>query len=436
MQGQRKDLLEQAHRSQEDLEALRSNARRALYTDVEDLLFTGFLSHKVRIADCDLSLRSLSPGDTFLLRHRVGSRGSERNWKVWMVAASIWMVDGMNLLPYPHAVNSVYSTVASLPTPTLNILFSLTMGLFTRMGNALRRTESYCYEPYSRANWRLAGRRVPSHTSFNGIPGGENLGANHIQRMWVAFNLAEDDRLQHIQEWQSAKLGASANNPKGVKKLNAADDRLRTQEEDRRHRVIMRMLFDLIYGEGVEEEAGEMAVLVQGQPVVVPRVKWATTPDELAEQFRAWVAGDKDWHDIVVDTYKERIRDRFDHEKKERDDQLSEVMQEPGVTGGSSLVGYTLDQIRELRPDLLGPRQGTRRIFDSAAPAALYQKYMAGEAGAGRLQADEAGVYVQPPGEDDGPQDLQGQVERRRPQFSTEPIGPGGVRAPRDGSED
>ena len=123
---------------------------------VEDLLFTGFLSHQVQVAGADLSLRSFSPGDTFLLRHRVGNWGSERNWKVWCVASSIWMVDGVNLLPYPHAINHVYHSVAALPGTTLDILFSVTMGLYARVSMAIRRTEAYCYEAYSRANWRLS----------------------------------------------------------------------------------------------------------------------------------------------------------------------------------------------------------------------------------------------------------------------------------------
>jgi len=395
-----------------------SQVRRPLYADVEELINTGFLAHQVTVGNTELSLRSLSPSDMFLLRHRCGRQTIERVWKTWTVATSVWMVDGLYLLEDPGAIQKLYQSLRTVPGPVLNILFSTVMGLFNRMSTAVGRTESYCYEPYSRAGWRMCGRRPPTQEGVAGMPGLSRLGLNHVQRMWLAFNLAEDDHDQYLRDWQAAKLVASATSPKGIKKLNQADERLRLREERRRAETILNMCRDAIYGPEAEEHK-PWVVVVEGEAVEIEPVRTARTPDELEDQFRSWVAGEKDWHDLVVDTYKERIKERFSKEKTEHVDALGEAM-EPGVTGGSRLVGYTPDQLREFRGDLFTKTPKARRVFDSGAPAAVYQKYLAEDPESGAMEADDVGLYVKDlKAEQAG---LQEQVSSRKPQFSSEPI--------------
>jgi hypothetical protein len=313
----------------------------------------------------------------------------------------------------------MHDVIGHLPPFPIDAMFSVVSGLFNRVSTAIRRTEAFCYEPYSRALWRFAGRRSPARDDYTGVPGASRIGMNYIQRMWVAFNIAEDDRLQHIQDWQSAKFIASASNPKGVKRVIRSDESLRKQEERRRRDAIALMIHQALYGKE-EMQSGEMVVMVRGQPVVVPRVKVARSVDELEEQFRMWVAGEKDWHDLVVDSYKDRIRKQFDDER-ERREAITVAREEPGVSSDTALVGYTPEQIRELRPDLVSRKAGARRVYDNAAPSVIYRKYVADDPKQGNLRADEHGIYELPPEER---MKLQGAVEERRPTFSSEPIEP------------
>lgn len=398
--------------------------RRPLYADVEELLNIGFLGHLVRVGGLSMSLRSLSPGDVHLLAHRCGRGGGDLQWKNWAIATSVWMVDGALLLEDPQAPHQMYQIIREFPRGVVDILFSVVLGLFNRSGTALTRTEAYCYEPYSRVQWRMFGRQAPTHSS--GIPGAGRLGVNHVQRLWIAHNTAEDDRDTLLREWQAAKLVASAMSPKGIRKINEADDRLHEKEESRRREVAARMVHFVLHGED-EQAASTWKVLVQGQAVDVPVVKTARSAEELEEQFRAWVAGEKDWHDLVVDAYKARIAEQFGKEKDDREALLADMGREVGITGGANLnegrlVGYTPEQLREFRPDLLVKNPGARRVVDNSAPAAMYQKYLAQEASPGRLRAGEHGVYEVAREE---PLSLQEQVERRQPALSTEPIAPG-----------
>ncbi len=399
-----------------------SKVRRVLYTDVEELISAGFLAHSVRVGDVTLSLRSLSPGDIHLLAHRCGRGAADYQWKTWAIASSVWMVKGLCLLEDPWAVNRVHDIIREFPRAVVDILFSVLLGLFNRTATALSRTEAYCYEPYSRVLWRMYGRQIPSTDGLSGIPGASRLGMNHIQRLWVAHNTTEDDRDILTREWQAAKLVASAMSPSGTKKLSEADDRL--HERDRE--VAEQMVHVVLYGEQENDESGAWHVVVQGQLVEVPAVRIARSPDELEEQFRAWVAGEHDWHDVVVDTYKARIAAQFNKEKVERNTLLEDATrEEPGVDGGlneGQLVGYTLQQLRDLRPELLASKPGARRILDDSKPAHIFQKYVAQEASPGRLRVGANGVYELPrPAQPS----LQDQVAGRKPVLSTEPIGPG-----------
>lgn len=414
---QREQMLAQVERSEEAENLRRSETRRVLYKDVEDMLNTGFLAHQVRIAGTSLSIRSLCPGDVFLLRHRVGLPASNRLWKIWAIASSVWMVNGINLLPDAHAPERLYRSFEKLPGPTLDVLFSLVAGMFNRTGMAITRTEPYCYEPYSRSLWRFFGRSLADREGITGIPGSGLLGMNHVQRMWQAFNIAEDDRLQHIQDWQGSKLVASAMSPKGIKKLNRADEALQKRETSRRREALDLMVKRVLYGDE-DPGTGTVTVMIRGEPVVVPYVQSARTEDELAEQMRMWVAGEKDWHDMVVDDYKNRIRRQFAEEKRVREERMSELQRRPGVTSAvEGLVAYTPEQIREFRPELFQHR-GAKKVMDGSVPAVLFDKYIANDPQPGRLKVDDFGVREATPG--DG--DLQEEVSKRRPQLSSQPM--------------
>jgi hypothetical protein len=403
-----------------DLETARR--RKPLYEDVETLVETGFLSHQVRIGSLNLSFRSLFPSDSFMLSHRVGLRASSRQWQTWSVASAVWMVDGMCLLDDPEAPSKMYRLVKDLPPTTIDTLFSIVIGLFRRTGAALTRTEAYCYEPYSRATWRMCGRQIPSKTG--GVPGIDRLGMNHVQRMWVAYNLAEDDRDQMLREWSAAKLVASASSPKGIKKLNTADERLRTTENTRRRDAVEKMVEMVMYGKSHKKEQQLWRVRVQGELVEVPAMSAPRTEEGLQDEFRRWVAGEKDWHDIIVDTYKDRIRAKFDDERQTREALLTEAQMEPGVTGGTQMVGYTLEQIREIRPELLSARPSAKKVFDGSAPARTYEKYVEHDAEPGRLRADEHGVWEAPIEQPPARRSLSDQVAARRPALSTDPDQP------------
>lgn len=346
--------------------------RRFVYTDVEELITPGFLTEQVVVAGVGLSLRSLYPGEMGLLRHRVGLVGTARRWKEWAIASAVWVVDGQVLVGDVNAASRVRGFLAELPKSVLEGLFGIYTRLYNRVRVAVGRVEAYCYEDHARASWRMVGRLSPARDEVVGIPGVSSLGMNHVQRLWMAYNLSEDDRQTWHQDWAAAKLIASASSPKGVKRMNQRDDSERKMEEDRRKRV-MDNLYREVTGRDVGEESG----------MVVYR---ASSAEELIEEMNRAVRGEKDSHDLAVDAYKARIRekhesDRVAHEARMRE--LERMRTESDESGIGGLTGYTLEQLRELRGGEL-IRRGTP-VASPSAPSRLYDRYVAQDYQAGGL---------------------------------------------------
>lgn len=356
--------------------------RRAIYDDVEGMLVPGFLSQPVEVAGVQLAMKTLYPGEMFLLRNRVGRNLTDRAWREWSVATSVWMLDGQVLLGDVNAPVITRAALKSLPKAALDMLFSVFTSLHNRVQVAISRVEAYCYEDFGRANWRMAGRGSPSRDDVAGVPGVSSFGMNHVQRLWVAYNIAEDDRHAWNLEWASAKLITSATAPKGVKRLNQKDESDRNLEEDRRKGVIHRTYYEAS-GRHVGEENG----------MTVYR---AVSPEELTDEMNRWARGERDSHDMVIEAYKQKIREKHEQDRAAHEARMRAVaalQEEAAEAGVAPLVGYTLEQLRELRGEAGMPlqRRGSTVVASSSA-SRLYDKYVAKEIVVGGLTDGGKGI--------------------------------------------
>ena len=315
--------------------------RYPLYEDIEALITVGFLSHPVKVNGVSLNLRSLGPGDLFLMRARLLT---DEDWKLWLIASSVWMVDGFSLLGDTNAAPWILRKLKHIPKESRKILLSLVTGLFSRQSKALEGTESYCYETASGYLWKSYGGHVPSlHT---GIPGMEKIGTNHVQRMWTFYNEVEDKRLEEDSAWEAAKLVASTQSPKGVKKIDAADKAAHQKEQLRRQEVQDRFYYlatGVLKPEDIEAENK------------LKRPLETKTVDDLAQEMYRWVTGDEDEHDKVVREYKQAIIDRHAKEKEARERRALEFRrrldQEMPNARSTPLVAYTQEQLTRILRD-------------------------------------------------------------------------------------
>ena len=364
--------------------------RSNYYDDIEALISVGFLSHTLTIHGIPLSLRSLGPGDSFLLQARIGDDSTLTDFQNWTIASSIWMINGYCLLGEPHSVPRTAQLVRNLPRLAKEILFSLVVGLLTRQNKAIKGIESYCYEGMSRFKWKSYGRSLPIQHS--GIPGVEKIGTNNIQRMWLFYNEVEDQRTYDETMWEGFKLSASAMSPKGVKKIDDKDRQNRIDEEKRRQTVHDRFYYTCLGILTENEKQGKSGVTLQNA---------SKTAEDLEREMYMWVTGQEDWHDKIVNEYKQQISERYMKEKAEREARAEILRQrreeDDGTQIGTALVGYTPEQLA----DILAQRQpgapGAKQVYDDPYGGVreyLYKRHLEKAPDTGLLKAVDGKVNV------------------------------------------
>ena len=369
-----------------DLPQTTPEQREPLYDDADSLISNGFLSHAISIGGTRLALRSLGPGDAFLLHTRVDG-GDDEDWHVWTIASSVWMLNGYCLLAETNAIPQMARMIEGLPKSVKEILFTQVIGLFKRQAKALDAVESYCYETSSRFRWKsYGGQGAQLHT---GIAGAEKLGTNYVQRMWTFFNEVEDQRIHDDVLWEGFKLTASATSPKGVQKIDQRDRQRRSDELQRRQKVQDRFYYV------------RMGVLrPDGVPVTADgyHLTGAKSVMELEDEMRRWVAGEEDWHDRVVTSYKKEVSRRYLQEKREKEARAAALRDGREVAGAQTMmVGYTPGQLAEILKHRQPGPPGVRSVSDgmNAARDYLYEKYIEEAPDQGNLLIKDGRVAVE-----------------------------------------
>ena len=153
------------------LQRLDASARRRwLYADSESLLSEGLLFSNVYLGDSVITLRTLPPDRLVSLRARSDVFRARGDVLRWVVASSVWMVNGYDVF---DDKNAAYTLMAELFRDMryefVEVLGHIVSALRARLERASILAEAYCYEPYSRSHWQLSGRRGGSIDGDNRV---------------------------------------------------------------------------------------------------------------------------------------------------------------------------------------------------------------------------------------------------------------------------
>lgn len=380
-------------------EALR---RRFLYSDVEVLLTHGFLTHTVLVNGTALTLRSLTDAISLRLAQRNHRRLLVGEWQRLALASATYSLDYFILDGDFNAERLLHKEMyENMPFPYIRALYSILDGLSRRVARAMSLVEAYSYEPYSRSLWR-------------GISADQQPASNPLIRIWRAINLAEDARQADLMQWEHTRMVVASMSNKAAKHLYNEDKKIQEREKNRRNQIIEDSITRVLAGAEVGKEQS-VTVTLDGETYEVPRIMAARSADELMSEMEQVVRGDKDYHDRVVERYKENIRSRFQAERDQRQKAVETAMamtRDNLPTESVNLVGYTPEQLRELNVNsTFTPR---RTDADSSHSARLHDRYLQSvspRAGwIGVKGVPEAAVETKT-----GPNTLQSALESRKP---------------------
>jgi len=320
-----------------------------MYGDLYQLLVPGFLTARVRLGDHTYSLRSLGPPDLY----RISGVEKEGTipWKIWAVASSIWMVDGIPLFESstisPHLA---YQSLLGSHRRVIGSLYGTLTDFFRRTRVAHQYFESFLYEEESRHLWQsLRGGAFPlSHKA--GIPGIERLGLSNLQTSWMAWNHLEDVREDQEYQWTLTKIQVSMQSGKAGQKLEARDKTRHSDEKDRRLTAHRKAWSTYLHG-GIETPDGDTTKAYVAR---APK-----TASDLADEMRRWVTGDMDDHDRIVEEYKQRVRESYLANEKAKAEALEFARRKstPQIESDTRtrLRGYTADELSRMFPTTSRP---------------------------------------------------------------------------------
>ena len=397
------------------LPATTKEQRGPMYRDLERLISPGFITTTVRIGNVPIGIRSLGPNDLDLLKS-VALEARE-DWPAWLVAASIWMIDGHYLLgDYPAPMRSVFDWVSRSSRGTVRALFSVVASFFLRYQKANLLLEPYLYEDISRRKWASV-KTLSTYLMEGGFPGSSRIGMNPYQEIWVDWNQREDIRQSDEYSWDLTKVLVSVQSNKYAKKLDSQDKARLAREKERRSSAQDRAYY---VWKGMIDEKGDPLDEDNSRKVFQPR-----TSEELAEEMRRWVAGEKDSHDQVVDNYMDRVRSEYERRDSEKEQALREAAErrarQEQETGFStpSLVSLTPDQVANLLSQR-GRPSGAKFIQEADPVSRLYNRYVRDLPDPGKLQVVSGRVVPYTDPSTDGgetPPSLDDLIANRKPSF-------------------
>jgi len=395
-----------------------SEQRAEIYTDAKKLLHPGFLAHSMDLNGTRIVLRSLNEADWDMLKFRI-CNDTLVEWKRWSVAMSVWMVQGQLTVGSEDVLYRVYQMCQSLPLTILNDAYEVVNALLRRVRKAADCMKGFLYEDESRFLWKSEGFMLTSGRSF--LPG---MSMNPVQKIWIYYNQAEDESARDQADWDIAKFVVGPHAPKGIKKISAQDRKQQTDLKSRRQREMDRCYYE---AQGILPKPGEAVTKSRFGDW---KVHLAETPEELQEEMRRWVEGEKDDHDRVVDGVKTRIREEVEGRKlkaKVQQKALRRAMDEEGITH-SRMIPMTgqagqdfIDRVKKRMP-------GVSKVMQDATHNSAYDKYIKKDHEAGSLRVDGDGNIIsatnvdptqmvemmRKPEPDEGPS-LQEQIADRRP---------------------
>lgn len=370
------------------LPATTKKQREPMYRDLTRLLSPGFLSTTIRYNGISIGIRSLQSSDFDLLK--VPAKENADDWPMWVAAASVWMLDGYPLLEcYPTSTRFVYDALMKAHKGLVKAIFTRTISFFARIKRANMVLESYLYEDESRRLWKSA-KINPQIVLFGSYPGVDRLGTNSYQNVWFDWNQQEDNRIEDETSWSYTKVLVSAQAPKGAKKLDAKDKSRLDQERTRRIEAQDRAYYKWM---GVIGEDDRVTGADSSTDVFQPR-----TPEELIEEMRRWVAGEKDFHDQVIDDYKNRVKKQVEEREADQQRVLQEAQERRRIDEAASgftrpsLVAYTPEQLSKVVPERARP--GAKFIIEANPVARTYNRYLRDDPNSGALKVDGGRVVV------------------------------------------
>lgn len=272
------------------------------YKDLEEILFTGFLTHPTLLGASKIPVlfKSLTEFETKQLDTKYFHIQDHSEKQNYYAAYSILQLNTLNVLPDRTEIfDELVQLVKDWPAHYFIEFYNILDSFHERRQKALDLLDTYVYTDTSRNYWFIYKNHLLNDPSITGWSGTEKLPLGSIHRRWVGLNLREDEHIDYMKHNDVARFIATAFHPTGMKKINEEALKERHEEVNRR-----RQAMELVSSGSIEEKPVDM-----GDPANMDGRQLAGLLDHM-------LSGELDDHDRMVAAHEKRIRKQYLEMKK------------------------------------------------------------------------------------------------------------------------
>jgi len=287
--------------------------RQEAYTNLADLIFKGFLTAEMLIANQSLILKTVNEKEYDLIKMYTGSptaKNYQAKFNIYFLIFSLFVLENQNILyEREKKISELYDFFLKLPEVIFRKMIEELNKIRATEYEVLKYIEGFSYTNISRNAWRALHGNLPTCSEFTGIPGTSEMGLNVHQESWIVINQALDVEEDYNRQFSLALMISSASNPKGSRHLRSQHDSVSKSSEDRRQRLAKEGYID------VKKWSPE---------------GWAApvdTVEELVAELDRQMTGQKDKHDLFIENYLKNIRDQAEKKTREAEERIKRAQE-------------------------------------------------------------------------------------------------------------
>lgn len=293
---------------------------------MSDLIYKGFLTMRMKIAGEDFVFKTVNEKEHNLIKLYSGfsDKGYAVRFNLNYLAFSLLMAEGKNfLINRNDKIKKCYDFFGQFPYQLHNRIMEELIQLRDIAFDCVSYVEGFSYTEQSRRRWNISNKL----NTFSDFPGSKNLGMNAYQESWILINRMLDDEETYNKDFSLALLVASASNPKGVRSVRGRHDATIQRTEERRKKLARK---------GSHEKR---AWTPEGWAAPVD------TAEELVAELMRQMDGKKDKHDLFIDDYMKKLRERAEEQTRQAEERIQKLRERrekegdiPAITGTQRIL--------------------------------------------------------------------------------------------------
>lgn len=266
------------------------------YEIIERIIVNGFLTAEMRPDGCYLVMKNMTDHESTMLDIFRDAKvpGEDVCCKLAMCTFSL---DGECFIASRgDVIHCLMNFWRDAPVSLVSSAVDAIRGINDRYYDVLSFLEGFCYTERSRYLWRIY-----KEGGVPGMLGARATGMNAVQENWAIVNRELDSEKDYEREFNLFLMVSSSFNPKGAKVLSRNYEVSRNEAEELR-REIAKCGYD---HKRVEEEKHKADWTV---PI--------RSREDLVRELYRQMRGEKDRHDLFIDKWMEKQRERVEEAKK------------------------------------------------------------------------------------------------------------------------